>query len=91
MRKIELMSTPQCGVRYNRLTPLCRYNISLIPVSPLPQPFSYPLFCMQLLKYVANAMQRAEGFVLERALVLVVIGVKHGFLSFRTFIAATSL
>ena len=33
------------------------------------QPFSYPLFCMQLLKHAANAMQRAEGFVLERALV----------------------
>ena len=27
---------------------------------------------MQLLKYVANAMQRAEGFVLERALVIIV-------------------
>ena len=25
---------------------------------------------MQLLKHVANAMQRAEGFVLERALVI---------------------
>ena len=35
-----------------------------------PPPFSYPLFCMQLLNHVANAMQRAEGFVLERALVL---------------------
>ena len=43
---------------------------SLIPVSPWPQPFSCPLFCMQLLKHVANAMQRAEGFVLERALVI---------------------
>ena len=30
-----------------------------------PQPFSYHLFCMQLLNHVANAMQRAEGFVLE--------------------------
>ena len=28
---------------------------------------------MQLLKHVANAMQGAEGFVLERALVLMVI------------------
>ena len=32
-----------------------------------------PLFCMQLLKHVANAMQRAEGFVLERALVVCVL------------------
>ena len=37
------------------------------------QPFSYHLFCMQLLNHVANAMQRAEGFVLERALVYIVI------------------
>ena len=36
-----------------------------------PQPFSYHLFCMQLLNHVANAMQRAEGFVLERALVII--------------------
>ena len=28
---------------------------------------------MQLLKHVANAMQRAEGYVLERALVFVVV------------------
>ena len=33
-------------------------------------PLATPLFCMQLLKHLANAMQRAEGFVLERALVL---------------------
>ena len=42
-----------------------------------PQPFSYHLFCMQLLNHVANAMQRAEGFVLERALVLYVLYVFH--------------
>ena len=60
------------AVEMSWITLLCKYNISLIPVSPWPQPFSYPpyTFCMQLLKHVANAMQRAEGFVLERALVL---------------------
>ena len=40
-------------------------NLTLAPAL-----YSYPLFCMQLLKHLANAMQRAEGFVLERALVL---------------------
>ena len=57
------------AVESSWITLLCKYNISLIPVSPWPQPFSYPLFCMQLLKHVANAMQYAEGFVLKRALV----------------------
>ena len=38
--------------------------------SSLATPF---LACMQLLNHVANAMQRAEGFVLERALVHVVL------------------
>ena len=38
----------------------------ILVVSPQPQPYSYPLFCMQLLKHVANIMQRAEGFVLSR-------------------------
>ena len=42
----------------------------IIVASPWPRPFSYPLFCIQLLKHVANAMQCAEGFVLERALVI---------------------
>ena len=43
---------------------------NIIVASVWPWPFSYPLFCMQLLKHVANAMQRTKGFVLERALVL---------------------
>ena len=41
------------------------------------QPSSYPLFCMQLLKHVANAMQRAEGFVLKRVLVTIFVYTRH--------------
>ena len=80
MREVELMSTPQCGVRYNTLglllvcEPLnlekhCCASITLASSLSRPSP-SYPPFRMQLLNHVANAMQRAEGFVLERALVL---------------------
>ena len=82
MSEVELMSTPQCGVRYNTLELLllceplnleyhCCASIVLASSlsRPGPSPLATPLFCMQLLKHVANAMQRAEGFVLERALV----------------------